>query len=229
VVSIALTDTGTSKFCRLTRAVARRGRALGKRQAFVIEINGHVKSRPQLDYDATPNGICGAHGFEIQGIPWRATYRIDHVSDGDIVVLNSGDRVRLVQIDTPEVYFGTDGPQASATTKQLLPEGTPVRLLPEPATDRVDDYGRLLRYVIRVRGGVNVNLRLVAVGAAAPYFYDGRRGRYAARLERLAKHARVAHLGLWGACPQTRIEASRRAAKPGYKSHATRHPGEARA
>ena len=68
VVSIMLTDTGTSKLCRLTRAVARRGRALGKRQAFVIEINGQVKMRPQLDYDATPNGICGAPGIEIQGI-----------------------------------------------------------------------------------------------------------------------------------------------------------------
>jgi endonuclease YncB( thermonuclease family) len=52
--------------------------------------------------------------------------------------------VRLVQIDTPEVYFGTEcyGPQASATTKRLLPEGTRVRLVTEPATDRVDDYGR---------------------------------------------------------------------------------------
>ena len=68
VVSFALTDTGTSKLCRLTRALARRGRELGKRQAFVVEINGRVKTRPQLDYDATPNGICGAPSVEIQGI-----------------------------------------------------------------------------------------------------------------------------------------------------------------
>jgi hypothetical protein len=39
------------------------------------------------------------------------------------------------------------------------------------------------RYVIRARDGVDVNIRLVAIGAAAPYFYDGRRGRYADRLE----------------------------------------------
>jgi endonuclease YncB( thermonuclease family) len=31
-------------------------------------------------------------------------YRIDHVSDGDTVVLRNGQRVRLVQIDTPEVF-----------------------------------------------------------------------------------------------------------------------------
>ena len=80
-----------------------------------------------------------------------ATYRIDHVTDGDTVVLRNGQQVRLVQIDTPEVYFGTEcyGPQASATTKRLLPKGTGCGSLPEPATDRVDDYGRLLRYVVR--------------------------------------------------------------------------------
>jgi micrococcal nuclease len=135
-------------------------------------------------------------------------YRIDHVADGDTVDLRNGARVRLVQIDTPEVYFGTEcyGPQASALTKRLLPPGTAVRLLVEPATDRVDDYGRLLRYVVRARDGLNVNVRLVAVGAAAPYFYDGRRGRYANRLETLAKHARARHLGLWGACPKTRLD-----------------------
>ena len=32
-------------------------------------------------------------------------YRIDHVADGDTVVLRNDQRVRLVQIDTPEVYF----------------------------------------------------------------------------------------------------------------------------
>jgi endonuclease YncB( thermonuclease family) len=131
--------------------------------------------------------------------------RIDHVADGDTVDLTNGAKVRLVQIDTPEVYFSPEcyGKQASAITKRLLPPGTEVRLAAEPATDRVDEYGRLLRYVTRVSDGLNVNVYLVRVGAAAPYFYDGRRGRYAALLDRLARQARARHLGLWGACPGT--------------------------
>src|SRR5690349_17918791 len=131
--------------------------------------------------------------------------RIDHVADGDTVDLTNGAKVRLVQIDTPEVYFHSEcyGKQASALTKRLLPPGTLVRLTRERATDSVDSYGRLLRYVIRVRDGLNVNVRLVAVGAAAPYFYVGRRGRYAVTLERLALRARRLHLGLWGRCPRT--------------------------
>jgi hypothetical protein len=41
-----------------------------------------------------------------------------------------------------------------------------VPLLPEPATDRVDQYGRLLRYVIRasLERGFGGALREVAVG-----------------------------------------------------------------
>jgi serine/threonine protein kinase len=48
--------------------------------------------------------------------------------------------VRLVQIDTPEVHFGTEcyGEQVSAVAKRLLPPGTLVRLTLEPATDRID-------------------------------------------------------------------------------------------
>jgi endonuclease YncB( thermonuclease family) len=137
----------------------------------------------------------------------RVTYRIDHVTDGDTVVLRNGQKVRLVQIDTPEVFFGTEcyGPQASARTKGLLQPGTRVRLLPEPATDRIDDFGRLLRYVVRVTRSTS-NIQLVRLGAAAPYFFDGRRGRYASRLESLAKHARAKRLGLWGACPHTKYD-----------------------
>jgi len=135
----------------------------------------------------------------------EAVYRIDRVVDGDTVDLRNGAKIRLVQIDTPEVYFSAEcyGRQASAITKQLLPPGTAVRLAAEPATDRVDEYGRLLRYVIRARDRLNVNVYLVRVGAAAPYFYDGRRGRYAALLDRLARRARARHLGLWAACPRT--------------------------
>jgi micrococcal nuclease len=131
--------------------------------------------------------------------------RIARVVDGDTVDLTSGARVRLVQIDTPEVYYSPEcyGEQASAVTRRLVPPGTLVRLAPEPRTDAVDQYGRLLRYVFRVRDGLNVNVELVREGAAAPYFYDYRRGRYADLLVRLASRARARHLGLWGRCPGT--------------------------
>ncbi len=70
--------------------------------------------------------------------------RVAHVADGDTIDLSNGARVRLVQIDTPEVYFHPEcyGRQASAVTKRLLPVGASVRLLPERATDLVDQYGR---------------------------------------------------------------------------------------
>ena len=129
--------------------------------------------------------------------------KIAYVVDGDTVALTNGRHVRLVQIDTPEVFFSPEcyGKQASRIAKRLLPPGTLVRLTSEPATDSVDRYGRLLRYVFR--GKLNVNVQLVRIGAAAPYFFAYRRGRYAALLVRLARRARARHLGLWGACPGT--------------------------
>lgn len=131
--------------------------------------------------------------------------RIEYVVDGDTVALTNGRHVRLVQIDTPEVYFSAEcyGKQASKITKHLLPPGTAIHLYREPKTDSVDSYGRLLRYVVRIRGDLNVNVQLVRVGAAAPYFYDYRRGGYARELLRLARRARARHLGLWGRCPGT--------------------------
>jgi micrococcal nuclease len=149
--------------------------------------------------------LVGATTGTAKPPPGGQLARIDHVADGDTVDLSNGQRVRLVQIDTPEVYFAPEcyGEQASAITKRLLPPGTLVRLYREPKTDAVDAYGRLLRYVFRVRDGLNVNVYLVRVGAAAPYFYDYRLGRYASRLLRLARRARAHHLGLWGRCPRT--------------------------
>jgi endonuclease YncB( thermonuclease family) len=47
------------------------------------------------------------------------------------------------------------------------------------------------------RSVLNVNVQLVRIGAAAPYFYAGRRGRNAALLERLALRAKANKLGLW--------------------------------
>jgi nuclease-like protein len=77
----------------------------------------------------------------------------------------------------------------------------------DPALDRVDRYGRLLRYVRR--GSANVNLELVSIGAAAPYFYRGERGRYASRLLGNAQSAKSARRGLWKACPATALDPTR--------------------
>jgi len=132
---------------------------------------------------------------------------VDHVADGDTIVLRGGTTVRLVQIDTPEVYFHPEcyGEQASAETKTLLHRGTLVRLVPDSATSSTDVYGRLLRYVIR-SDGLNINLKLVTDGAAAPYFFDGARGRYANVIMHAARKARAARRGLWGACPGTLVD-----------------------
>src|SRR3954453_22389374 len=119
---------------------------------------------------------------------WSAIAR---VVDGDTVVVCNGARVRLAQIDTPEVQSPGEcfGGEASAATKRLLPRGTVVRLASDPALDDVDAFGRLLRYVVR-QDGLDVNLRLVADGSAAPYFLHGARGTHADELLRSAVAAR---------------------------------------
>lgn len=150
------------------------------------------------------------HGRSGLPTPPAGWATVDRVVDGDTIVVGGGVRVRLLQIDAPEVFSRPEcfGEEASAATKALLHRGTFVRLVRDPATDSTDVYGRLLRYVIR-RDGLNVNVRLVADGAAAPYFFDGVRGRYAAVLLRKAEAARVAGKGLWGHCPGTSLDPER--------------------
>jgi endonuclease YncB( thermonuclease family) len=130
------------------------------------------------------------------------------VYDGDTLTLADGRRVRLLQIDTPELGSGECYSRAARTALVVLaPPGARVALMLDPALDRVDRYGRILRYVSR--GGTNVNVELVRRGAAAPYFYRGERGRHATALLRAAASARDGKRGLWGACPATVFDPAR--------------------
>ncbi len=121
------------------------------------------------------------------------------VIDGDTIELVGGQRVRLVQIDTPEKHVECYGDQASALTRRLIPAGTHVRIEQDPKLDQVDQYRRKLAYVWK--GDEDVNLTLVRDGAAGVWFFDGRRGRYAEELLRAGGEAKSAGKGLWGACP----------------------------
>jgi endonuclease YncB( thermonuclease family) len=93
------------------------------------------------------------------------------VIDGDTIELRNGTRVRLVQIDAPETGGECYSRKATRVLREILPEGTEVRLVADPKLDRRDDFGRLLRYVFT--GDMNVNLALVKRGAASVWFYEG--------------------------------------------------------
>ena len=127
------------------------------------------------------------------------------VYDGDTLTLASGSRIRLLQIDTPELGSGECySRQARNELLELAPPGSRVGLEADPRLDSVDRYGRLLRYIWRK--GVNVNVELVRRGAATPYFYRGERGKYAEALMSAAKAAQAQKRGLWRACPKTRLD-----------------------
>jgi endonuclease YncB( thermonuclease family) len=128
------------------------------------------------------------------------------VTDGDTLRLSNGRRVRLLQIDAPEAgecYYA----EARSALSAIAPVGSSVVLETDSRLDTVDRYGRLLRYLRR--GSVDVNLELVRRGAAAPYFFDGERGRKANRLFGAARAAKSAKRGLWGASPSTVLDPER--------------------
>jgi endonuclease YncB( thermonuclease family) len=128
----------------------------------------------------------------------RTTATVARIVDGDTLVLRDGARVRLVQIDAPEAGSECYARQAGVELARLAPPGARVALEADPRLDRIDRFGRLLRYVHF--GGRNVNVELVRRGAAAPWFYRGARGRYAGRLLSAVSSARGAERGMWGAC-----------------------------
>lgn len=135
--------------------------------------------------------------------PAHAT--VVRVIDGDTVEVSIGghdETVRLLGIDTPETVKPDSpvecyGPEASATTKSLLPEGTGVRLVRD--VEPRDGYGRLLAYVYRTSDELFVNLRLVEVGAAEPFPFEPNTT-FAASIVAAAVAAEAAGLGLWSAC-----------------------------
>ena len=108
----------------------------------------------------------------------------------------------------------------SASCRSTLPRSTATRSVTaarplrsrSPSCRRVPACGsRPIRRSIREiataarsryvwKGSSLVNLRLVREGAAAPYFYSGDEGRYAAQIFQAAVAARKAGKGLWGHC-----------------------------
>jgi micrococcal nuclease len=127
------------------------------------------------------------------------TSRLAYVIDGDTVVLENGERVRLIGIDAPEL--GHDGaanqPLASDATGLLRDlaghRGAPLGL--EPGIEPHDRYGRRLAYLFD-RGGHNLAEQLLRRGLAylAPIPPNLR---YLDCMQAAQAEARRERLGLW--------------------------------
>lgn len=136
------------------------------------------------------------------------------VVDGDTIlaqVNGQKEKIRFIGIDTPETvnprtpveYYG---PEASAYTKQILPEGKQIYL--EYDKEKEDKYGRTLAYVwlsrppekldYRQYREYMVNANLLAQGYAVPVAYKPNT-KYQNIFEDLALPARETKIGVWGA------------------------------
>ncbi len=70
----------------------------------------------------------------VAGVGESAT--VARVSDGDSLRTTSGERIRLVQIDAPELQTDCFGRASLAALRKLAPPGTPISLERDPALDR---------------------------------------------------------------------------------------------
>lgn len=135
---------------------------------------------------------------------------VTRVVDGDTLLLASGERVRLIGIDTPEVHESGKlrrdaqkmqqsageirklGRRASEFTKALV-EGKRVSL--EFDVERYDRYKRLLAYAY-LKDGTFVNARIVQEGYASLLTIPPN-VKYADLFLKLYREARENNRGLW--------------------------------
>lgn len=151
-------------------------------------------------------GVRGLAGWgdEPTGAGTAVRAHVVRVVDGDTIKVRVGERldtVRYIGIDTPETKkpgtpvqcFGK--PASHANERLVTGRDVMLRTDAEPR----DRYGRLLAYVTRRGDGLFVNAELVRDGYARTLTIPPNVAQ-ATRFARLAREAREAGRGLWGAC-----------------------------
>jgi endonuclease YncB( thermonuclease family) len=136
--------------------------------------------------------------------PAQGALKVVKIYDGDTVTMADGMKIRLLQIDAPELAENECFAKESKTALvSLLAKKGTITLKADPASASFDRYGRALRYIFV--GKLNVNLEMVKIGAAAPYFYQGEKGVYSAAMLKAAQDAKFYKVGLWKTCPGTQL------------------------
>ncbi len=130
---------------------------------------------------------------------------VARVVDGDTIVIDSGQKVRYIGMDTPETHDPRKpvqcfGPEAAEKNKQLV-EGKIVRLVKD--VSETDKYGRLLRYVYldkpATTEAIFVNEYLVKAGYARVLTIPPD-VKYADQFLKDQQQAQQHNMGLWSKC-----------------------------
>lgn len=138
--------------------------------------------------------------------------RVDHVSDGDTLILQSGEKVRLIGVDTPEIHdddhrnlahaqkYGQspavvdEFAQKARVFAQKMVLNKEVRL--EYDWQRQDKFGRTLAYVYRKSDNLFLNAELVNQGYG--FAYTRFPFKYKKEFRGYEEEARKNRRGLWG-------------------------------
>lgn len=129
--------------------------------------------------------------------PARDLLKVIKVIDGDTIVLETGETVRYIGIDTPETKGDCFAVESTNKNKELV-LGKEVKL--EKDVSETDRYKRLLRYVYI--DDIFVNDYLVREGYAKVSTYPPD-VKYQGQFLESEKYARENGLGLWSKCVNT--------------------------
>lgn len=132
-------------------------------------------------------------------------HRVIYVYDGDTIEIETGEKIRYIGINTPELHTPNSnkecyGEEAADKNRDLV-EGRWIRLVKE--TSNSDKYGRLLRYVYLIdplsKEELFVNEYLIKEGYAK-LMMIAPDTKYSLHFFDLQNSAKGEKRGLWGAC-----------------------------
>jgi len=154
-------------------------------------------------YFSVENAQTKTKNNEIHSL-YKIQTTVTRVVDGDTVIINSGEKVRLIGLNTPETVDPRKsvecfGEEASDEAKKIL-TGQSVQLETDPSQDKYDKYGRLLAYVF-LSDGTNFNRQMIENGYGYEYTYH-LPYKYQKEFKQAEKEAREKKKGLWadGVC-----------------------------
>lgn len=137
-----------------------------------------------------------------QAIPALGQRSVVRVVDGDTIVLDGNEHVRLIGIDAPEMARERRAAQCFALQSagylsKLLERDKKVTLESDPTGDAKDIYGRTLAYVF-LEDGRMINGEMVRRGYARAYLRFP--FKFQALFRRYEESARSNKAGVWGRC-----------------------------